>query len=56
MQIDSIPNEQGHNSVSKAFMLNAFRMIENAARFSLAINERLFTDDQLLRDLCKFLP
>jgi hypothetical protein len=56
MQIDSIPNEQGHNSVSKNFMLNAFRMIENAGRFSLMINERLFTDAQLLKDLCSFLP
>jgi len=42
MQIDSVPSGEGHQSVSQKFILNAFRMIENAARFSLMVNERLF--------------
>lgn len=56
MQIDSLPAGEGHEVVSQKFILNAFRMIENAARFSLMVNERLFQDGQFLQDLCSFLP
>ena len=37
-------------------MLNIFRMLENAARFSLDVNARLFADASFVKDLGTFLP
>lgn len=62
MQIDSVPGDAAGNkggapsTVSNQFMLNVFRMLENASRFSLQVNSRLLGDADFVKDLGTFLP
>jgi hypothetical protein len=55
MQIDSIA-AQPNASVPRQFMLDVFRMLENAAKFSLAVNKRLFDDSEFIGNLSSYLP
>lgn len=63
MQIDSVPGDAAAGNkggapetVSNQFMLNVFRMLENASRFSLQVNSRLLGDTAFVKDLGTFLP